>query len=288
MMPATLCPPGISYSPSGAGRHAGEINLTSGRLVISGDIGEAVDQSVSKLGRAGALTVTPAGRIDPNPERGTWQRDPPAVAALIILTIVAGAVDAIAFLHLGGVFISNQTGNLLLVAMATTGMNVVDVGAALASFFGFFVGAAVAGRWLTTTPAGRHRPPRSTTLLLVVLLLLLVGAALVIIDTGAPGMVVIPLAPAMGMQAALAVRLGVRFLTTGFVTGSTVTMSVTSPLGDRTDRGWWHGIVPLAAICLGAVVSAVVSSYSVALAVIAVAGLVAMAAWFTTRPEPQG
>jgi hypothetical protein len=35
-------------------------------------------------------------------------------------------------------------------------------------------------------------------------------------------------------------------------------------------------------------VSAVVSSFSVALAVIAVAGLVAMAAWFTTRPEPQG
>ena len=232
------------------------------------------------------MTVTPQGRTDPNPERGAWQRDPPAVACLILLTVVAGAVDAIAYLHLGGVFISNQTGNLLLVAMAAIGTSLVDVGAAVASFFGFFVGAAVTGRWLTMAPVGGHRPPRATTLLVVVLLLLLVGAALVIIDTGAPVVVVVPLALAMGMQAALAVRLGVRFLTTGFVTGSTVAMSLTSPLGDGTDRWWWYGIVPLAAICLGAAVSAVVSSYSVALTVIAVACLVAMAAWFTTRPEP--
>ena len=46
-------------------------------------------------------------------DRGPWFGRRLPVVALLLLTAVAGGLDAITFLFVGGVFVCNQTGNLL-------------------------------------------------------------------------------------------------------------------------------------------------------------------------------
>jgi uncharacterized membrane protein YoaK (UPF0700 family) len=207
-----------------------------------------------------------------------WRRDPTVVLTLLVLTAVAGGVDAVAYLHLGGVFISNQTGNLLLLAMSASGKQVVDVGAALASFLFFLAGVMVTAGWFRVTADPHGRSARSALLLAAAAVLLLAGAGIVTVDPTAHGIVVIPLAVAMGAQAAYAAHVGLRFLTTGFVTGSTVSAAMASPFGERTDRAWWYAAFPLVAIGIGAAVAAIGASYDVVMTLAAAAGLVAMTA----------
>ncbi|MEL7210643.1 MAG: DUF1275 family protein, partial [Actinomycetota bacterium] len=49
-------------------------------------------------------------------EQGPWNDRPRSAAALLLLTVVAGGLDATAFLFMGGTFVSCQTGTVLLLA----------------------------------------------------------------------------------------------------------------------------------------------------------------------------
>jgi uncharacterized membrane protein YoaK (UPF0700 family) len=208
----------------------------------------------------------------------SWRRDPAEVLALLVLTAVAGGIDAVAYLHLGGVFISNQTGNLLLLAMSASGEQVVDVGAALASLLFFVAGVMITAGWFRGGALQGARPARSVLLLAAAATLIIAGAGLVAADPTRHGIAVIPLALAMGAQAAFAAHVGLRFLTTGFVTGSTVSAAMASPLGERPDRSWWFAAFPLLAIALGAAMAAIAATFNVVATLVAAAALVALVA----------
>nr|WP_277608087.1 YoaK family protein [Streptomyces boncukensis] len=132
------------------------------------------------------------------------------------MTALAGAVDAAVYLSLGRVFIANQTGNGVLLALgAVTRLhpgeeaNADAVAGPAVSLLGFCLGAIAAG--LLT----RHAP-HLWRLFVAQALLLAATAALPGPELPRIGVV----AAAMGVQSVLGLRLGVRGVTTTVVTGT--------------------------------------------------------------------
>jgi len=66
--------------------------------------------------------------------------------ALLGMTAVTGLVDAVSFLSLGHVFTANMTGNIVLLAFASTGVPQVSLAGSITALLGFLAGAAVGGR----------------------------------------------------------------------------------------------------------------------------------------------
>jgi uncharacterized membrane protein YoaK (UPF0700 family) len=81
------------------------------------------------------------------PPRATRQRAPDALpAALLLLTVATGLVDAVSFLGLGHVFTANMTGNVVFLAFALAGADGLSVSASLVALGCFLVGAVAGGR----------------------------------------------------------------------------------------------------------------------------------------------
>lgn len=62
------------------------------------------------------------------------------------MTAVTGLVDAVSFLYLGHVFTANMSGNIVLLAIASTGVPQVSLARSITALLGFLAGAAVGGR----------------------------------------------------------------------------------------------------------------------------------------------
>ncbi|MBV8491159.1 MAG: DUF1275 domain-containing protein, partial [Candidatus Eremiobacteraeota bacterium] len=149
------------------------------------------------------------------------------VGTLVVLTLVAGYVDAVAFFGMG-VFTANMTGNTVLLAGALAERFVPKRPGEIALTLcvvsiGCFAGGAVAAAFALRDE--RARPPvRSRAILLVVALLLAfcayaqhAGGLL-----ARPELTVAVLSAVMGMQSIVAVRAGVPGISTTFVTGTIV------------------------------------------------------------------
>ncbi|MEU8383835.1 YoaK family protein [Streptosporangium sp. NPDC048865] len=162
-------------------------------------------------------------------------------AALVLLTLAAGAMDAVAFLGLGGVFTANMTGNLILFALAGREEWVLHALRSGLACVGFSAGLLIG-----FTMPGRHGgsalwPPAVIRLLwadLALQIALLAGWAL---SGGAPGPAVILAligagSCAMGMQAAAARRVDLAGITATFVTGTLTSLFETSGSGWSTDN----------------------------------------------------
>jgi uncharacterized membrane protein YoaK (UPF0700 family) len=80
----------------------------------------------------------------------------PLPAALLVLTLVTGLVDAVSILALGRVFVANMTGNIVFVGFALAKAPGFSLAASLSALAGFLVGAAVGGRLVLTL--GKQRP----------------------------------------------------------------------------------------------------------------------------------
>jgi uncharacterized membrane protein YoaK (UPF0700 family) len=63
--------------------------------------------------------------------------------ALLGMTAVTGLVDAVSFLSLGHVFTANMTGNIVLLAFASTGVPQVSLIRSITALLGFLAGAGV-------------------------------------------------------------------------------------------------------------------------------------------------
>ncbi|MEU3162766.1 YoaK family protein [Streptosporangium sp. NPDC006930] len=159
----------------------------------------------------------------------------------MLLTLAAGAMDAVAFLGLGGVFTANMTGNLILFALAGREewvLHALRSGLACVGFsVGLLIGFRMPGRhggnalW----PSAVIRPLWADLALQIALL---AGWTL---SGGAPGPAVILAligagSCAMGMQAAAARRVGLAGVTTTFVTGTLTSLFETSVSGRSTDN----------------------------------------------------
>ncbi|MFE7135218.1 YoaK family protein, partial [Streptomyces sp. NPDC057638] len=143
----------------------------------------------------------------------------------LLLTVAAGATDAVAYLGLGGVFTANMTGNLVLLGIAGSHGVDLHVARAAAATVAFTAGLVLAFLITRDLPAGAVWPRRITAALAVSLgcqLAFLAGWAAV---DGRPGGVadvglVSLSALAMGVQTACARRVALGGITTTFVTGT--------------------------------------------------------------------
>ncbi|MGH3344101.1 MAG: YoaK family protein [Carbonactinosporaceae bacterium] len=167
---------------------------------------------------------------------------------LLMLTAVAGCVDAISFLGLGQVFTANMTGNVVLLGLAAgrgATTQALRAGVALAGFaLGALVGARLAGGGAPRRDPGPSLWPARVTLSLGVELLLLASFAtgwrLTADQPGvlAPYALTALLSVAMGLQSAAARRLGVTGVATTYVTG-TLTALMAGLAGAGRARGSW-------------------------------------------------
>ncbi len=181
---------------------------------------------------------------------------------VVVLTVGTGAVDATTFLHLGNVFSSVITGNLVLLAIAAGTRHAalaISSGVALAGYAaGVFIAAPVAA-WQSRS----HRVwPAAVTAALLAEACALAGVALGWELTGGhpAGTVKLTMAgvaaAAMGMQSTAVRRLG--NVSTTYLTG-TLTGVVSGLVTRSRPDSLWRSVGVLLAIVCGAVVAALVA-----------------------------
>jgi uncharacterized membrane protein YoaK (UPF0700 family) len=177
------------------------------------------------------------------------------VAALLILTVVTGLVDAVSYLRLGHVFVANMTGNVV--------------------FLGFQRGPAL-------------RTVRDRLILAVAALL--TGTA-VLPFTGHGSLVtIVILAAALGVQNSTVRHLGAPDLTTTVLTLTITGLAADSALVGGPSAKPHRRLSSIAAMLAGAVAGAGILQWSATAAIAAAAVLVAtVAVMFTTaaRRSPQ-
>jgi uncharacterized membrane protein YoaK (UPF0700 family) len=187
-------------------------------------------------------------------------------AFLVGLTAAAGWLDALAFLHLGKVFISFMSGNLLFVGIGAgdgDGGLVVRAGAVLAAFLvGTAVGARVTGSRLVPgaqNPLGRTLALEAGLLAAFAVLWLVTGdpegdaaATLALLVVGAA---------AMGLQAAIALAFHLPNVATVAMTATLAQLGALVGWRGREGRGIvakTPAVSLMIPLCLAYLVSAVV------------------------------
>ncbi|MET9381560.1 YoaK family protein [Streptomyces sp. NPDC002928] len=159
----------------------------------------------------------------------------PLVAVLLILTVVSGLIDAVAYLGLGQVFTANMTGNIVVLGFAAAGAPGFSVPHTATSLVSFVAGAVAGGRVARRVGDCSRR---TWTRLTLATEAVLVGAAAVV-AFAAPGTVgttytlIALTAFAMGMRNAAVRKLDVSALTTTTV----LTMTLTGLAADSRTAG---------------------------------------------------
>ncbi|GGZ03344.1 YoaK family protein [Streptomyces poonensis] len=184
-------------------------------------------------------------------------RHGPLPPLLLVLTVVTGLIDAVSYLALGRVFVANMTGNVVFLGFALAGAPGLSVPASLVSMASFLTGALTGGRFGTRFAAHRGRLLATTTAVQAVLVAGTVIAAAVA-DGEVTGPVrytlIVLLGIAMGLQNAVARRLGVPDLTTTVLTLTLTGLAAdSSPAGGAAPRPG-RRILSVLAMFLGALV----------------------------------
>ena len=173
------------------------------------------------------------------------------------LALATGAMDAISFLGLGGVFTSVMTGNMVLLGIGAGGRNgglVVRAGVAL---LGYIAGVAAGSRLARGIGGAAQVWPRRVTVVLAVELVVILGFTSGWELTGADAdgasrvFLIVAASVAMGMQSASIRELGVPGLSTTYLTG-TLTATVSDLARGGRSPGTGRDLAILAAIVLGA------------------------------------
>ena len=210
---------------------------------------------------------------------------------VVLLTITAGAVNAVSFLVLGKVFSSVITGNLVLLGVAATTHSSIEAshaGAALAGYAaGVLLGAPLSAR--RSQQAGTW--PAGVTVTLAAELVVLAGfcAGWELSDGSPHGggqfTLLIAAAAAMGMQSAAVRRLGQ--MSSTYLT-STLT-GVLAGLVTRTrPEGLGRSLGALAALVVGAVAGGILARSAYAwlpVAVLLPVGVVVVESVAGSRPR---
>jgi uncharacterized membrane protein YoaK (UPF0700 family) len=163
---------------------------------------------------------------------GGEERHGPLPPLMLVLTFVTGLVDAVSYLALGHVFVANMTGNVVFLGFALAGAENLSALASVVSLASFLAGALAGGGLGTRLAAHRGRLLRTATAAQAVL----VTAALVVaavtdgrVGTGVRYTLIVLLGLAMGVQNAVARRLGVPDLTTTVLTLTLTGLAADSP-----------------------------------------------------------
>ncbi|MEV0244244.1 YoaK family protein [Streptomyces sp. NPDC050674] len=192
-------------------------------------------------------------------------RHGPLPPLMLVLTVVTGLIDAVSYLALGRVFVANMTGNVVFLGFALAGAPGLSVPASIVSMVSFLVGALAGGRFGTRFAAHRGRLLTTTTALQAVLVAGSVGALVLAhgeVTSPARYTLIVLLGIAMGMQNAVARRLGVPDLTTTVLTLTLTGLAAdSSPAGGPTPRPG-RRILSVLAMFLGALVGALLLGHA--------------------------
>ncbi|WP_217143524.1 YoaK family protein [Streptomyces sp. AC627_RSS907] len=186
-------------------------------------------------------------------------RHGPLPPLMLVLTVVTGLIDAVSYLALGRVFVANMTGNVVFLGFALAGAPGLSVTASLVSMVSFLTGALAGGRYGTRFAAHRGRLLGVTTAVQSVLVAGTVTAvALAHGEVTGPVRytLIVLLGIAMGMQNAVARRLGVPDLTTTVLTLTLTGLAAdSSPAGGAAPRPG-RRVLSVLAMFLGALAGA--------------------------------
>lgn len=165
------------------------------------------------------------------------RQDPhgPLPPLLLTLTVVTGLVDAVSYLALGHVFVANMTGNVVFLGFALAGAQGLSATASVVATTAFLAGALAGGRFGTRFAAHRGRLLAAATALQAVLVAVTVVIVLLSDDDVATQVryaLIMLLGLAMGLQNAVARRLGVPDLTT-----TVLTLTLTGLAADSVPAG---------------------------------------------------
>ncbi|MFF5156573.1 YoaK family protein [Streptomyces sp. NPDC000348] len=198
----------------------------------------------------------------------------PLPPLMLVLTVVTGLIDAVSYLALGRVFVANMTGNVVFLGFALAGAPGLSAPASIVSMVSFLTGALAGGRFGTRFAAHRGRLLTATTAVQAVLV-----AGTVVVVAIAHGEVsgpvrytlVVLLGIAMGMQNAVARRLGVPDLTTTVLTLTMTGLAAdSSPAGGAAPRPG-RRVLSVLAMFLGALAGALLLGHTELLLVLGLA-----------------
>lgn len=192
-------------------------------------------------------------------------RHGPLPPLMLVLTVVTGLIDAVSYLALGRVFVANMTGNVVFLGFALAGAPGLSVPASIVSMVSFLVGALAGGRFGTRFAAHRGRLLATTTALQAVLVAGSVGALVLAhgeVTSPARYTLIVLLGVAMGMQNAVARRLGVPDLTTTVLTLTLTGLAAdSSPAGGPAPRPG-RRVLSVLAMFLGALAGALLLGHA--------------------------
>ncbi|MER6526196.1 YoaK family protein [Streptomyces sp. NPDC001508] len=198
----------------------------------------------------GLLTDTLHTLVPPKDDRHG-----PLPPLLLTLTVVTGLVDAVSYLSLGHVFVANMTGNVVFLGFALAGAPNLSALASVVALAAFLVGALAGGRLGTRFAAHRGNLLKTATAVQTVLVAVAVAAAAVgdgRVGTGVQYTLIVFLGLAMGLQNAVARRLGVPDMTTTVLTLTLTALAADSaPAGGAAPRPG-RRILSVLAMLLGA------------------------------------
>ncbi|MBD0838543.1 YoaK family protein [Streptomyces sp. TRM68416] len=187
------------------------------------------------------------------------QRHGPLPPLMLVLTVVTGLVDAVSYLALGHVFVANMTGNVVFLGFALAGDEGLSALASVVAMGSFLVGALAGGRLGTRFATHRGHLLSLATAAQTVLVSVAVVTAAVSdgrVTTGVRYTLIGSLGLAMGLQNAVARRLGVPDLTTTVLTLTLTGLAADSiPAGGQAPRPG-RRILSVLAMFFGAIAGA--------------------------------
>jgi uncharacterized membrane protein YoaK (UPF0700 family) len=208
---------------------------------------------------------------------------------LIVLTIVTGVVDALAYLRLGHVFVANMTGNIVFLGFAAAGASGLSVPGSLIALACFLGGGIAAARFAgPLEDERRHTLRRAATVELVLCATAVVVAAVAgqSLGNGSRYALTAVLALAMGVQNATARRLAVAELTTTVLTLTLTGIAADSRLGGRSGARTPRRVLAVGAMLLGALVGATLLLHVALVAPLGLAAALLALIVVATSPRP--
>ncbi|KUN03362.1 hypothetical protein AQI95_22895 [Streptomyces yokosukanensis] len=186
-------------------------------------------------------------------------RHGPLPPLMLTLTVVTGLVDAVSYLALGHVFVANMTGNVVFLGFALAGAPNLSALASVVALAVFLLGALAGGRLGTRFAGHRGHLLRTATAAQTVLVAVTVAVTAVAdgrVTTGVQYTLIVCLGLGMGLQNAVARRLGVPDLTTTVLTLTLTGLAADSaPAGGAAPRPG-RRMLSVLAMLLGALVGA--------------------------------
>jgi uncharacterized membrane protein YoaK (UPF0700 family) len=204
------------------------------------------------------------------------QTNGPLPAFLHLLTLVTGFVDAVSVLKYGHVFVANMTGNVVFIGFALAGAPGISLGGSLVALAAFLLGAVFGGRLSRRFAAQRGNLLAVAAAFKVPLIV--VAAVVSLLWPAKAILILAALGVSMGLQNAVARKLGIADLTTTVLTMTLTGIAADSSFAGGTNPRLARRSTAVVTMLIGALAGAwIVLHASVPIALFSAAGIVTIA-----------